>query len=260
MILVGAKATDLQWIYEGSDEFHIFPTFVIAPVFWANSNEKWPGLQLDFTKILHGEQYIEVYEPLPTDSKLLCKKSVADILDKGSGALIINNIDITDDKGRKLAFLQMGTFQLGGGGFGGPKSSSKAINGVPPPNRSPDKVTEDKVSQEQAAIYRLGSGDMNPLHVDPAFAQRGGFKKPILHGMCTLGFSVRHIINEFAGGDGRKFKAVKVRFTSPVQLGSTLVFEMWKEGKRIHFQTKVKETGKYVIQQAYVDLTEEAKL
>ncbi|KAE9547376.1 hypothetical protein FO519_009410, partial [Halicephalobus sp. NKZ332] len=252
---IGAKATDLQWIYEGSDEFHLFPTYVIAPGLLANSLGGWPGLELDLSRILHGEQYIEVFEPLPTDGKVVSTVSVADVVDKGSGALILSDINMTDERGKKLAYLQMGTFQVGGGGFGGPKNSSKAINGVPAPSRNPDKVTEDKVSPEQAALYRLGSRDLNPLHVDPMFAQLGGFKKPILHGMCTLGFSVRHVINEFVGGDATKFRAVKARFTSPVQLGSTLVFEMWKEGKRVHFQTKDKDTGKYVIQQAYVDLT-----
>uniref|UniRef100_A0AC34QMF6 MaoC-like domain-containing protein n=1 Tax=Panagrolaimus sp. JU765 TaxID=591449 RepID=A0AC34QMF6_9BILA len=365
---IGAKATDLQWIYEGNDEFHLFPTYVIAPGLLSNSLGGWPGIDFDLTRILHGEQYIEVFEPLPTDGRMVCQVSIPDVVDKGSGALILTDINIsgpdgkklaylqmgtfqvgsggfggvknspkaingvpppkrypdkvTEDKvsleqaalyrlgsrdmnplhyievfeplptdgrmicqvsipdvvdkgsgaliltdinisgpdGKKLAYLQMGTFQVGSGGFGGVKNSPKAINGVPPPKRYPDKVTEDKVSLEQAALYRLGSRDMNPLHVDPSFAKLGGFKKPILHGMCTLGFSVRHVINAFAGGDARKFRAVKARFTSPVDLGSTLVFEMWKEGKRVHFQTKVKETNKFVIQQAYVDLTEEAKL
>lgn len=33
-----------------------------------------------------------------------------------------------------------------------------------PKDRKPDYVTEDKVTQEQAILYRL-SGDYNPLHI-----------------------------------------------------------------------------------------------
>jgi 3-hydroxyacyl-CoA dehydrogenase/3a,7a,12a-trihydroxy-5b-cholest-24-enoyl-CoA hydratase len=252
---IGAKATDLQWTYESSEDFHVFPTFVIAPALLSNSLGDWPGVKFDLTRILHGEQYIEIFEPLPLDGELLSTVRIADIVDKGSGALILTDINISDKQtGKKLAYLQMATFQVGGGNFGGAKNSSSAINGIPPPQRNPDKIVEEKISKDQAALYRLGSRDMNPLHIDPMFAQMGGFKEPILHGMCTLGFSTRHVIETYGNGDGKCFKAVKARFTSPVSLGSTIVTEMWKEGSRIHFQTKVKESGKTVINNAYVDL------
>ncbi|XP_045537607.1 peroxisomal multifunctional enzyme type 2-like [Papilio machaon] len=208
--------------------------------------------------ILHGEQYIEFVSDFPgTEGEFTIRNYVVDILDKGSSAVAIVNSEIYQNK--SLVFrTQQHVFVLGQGGFGGPRNSSKAVNVAAAPKRAPDAVVEQKTSEDQAALYRL-SGDLNPLHIDPNVATAAGHQKPILHGLASLGFSVRHVLAKYGGNDASLVKAVKARFAKPVLPGQTLATEMWVEGTRVHFQTKTKETGNIVISGAFVDLKKVVK-
>ncbi|XP_036060762.1 peroxisomal multifunctional enzyme type 2 [Onychomys torridus] len=246
---------DLKFVYEGSADFSCLPTFgviVAQKPLMSGGLAEVPGLSIDLAKILHGEQYLELYKPLPRSGELKSETVIADILDKGSGIVIV--MDVHSYSGNELiCYNQFSVFVVGSGGFGGKRTSDKLKAAVAVPKRPPDAVLRDTTSLNQAALYRL-SGDWNPLHIDPNFASIAGFEKPILHGLCTFGFSARHVLQQFADNDVSRFKAIKVRFAKPVYPGQTLQTEMWKEGNRIHFQTKVQETGDIVISNAYVDL------
>uniref|UniRef100_A0A4W6C986 Hydroxysteroid (17-beta) dehydrogenase 4 n=1 Tax=Lates calcarifer TaxID=8187 RepID=A0A4W6C986_LATCA len=255
---VGMSTKDpdhLRFLYEGHPDFSCLPTFGVIPSQAAMMDgglSSVPGLNIDFTQVLHGEQYLELYKPLPTSGQLTSEATIADVLDKGSGAVIL--LDVNTYSGNELVcYNQFSVFVVGAGGFGGKRTSEKAKAPLPPPQRAPDAVVIDSTTRDQAALYRL-SGDWNPLHIDPSFAAMGGFKAPILHGLCSFGFAARHVLKQFADNDPSRFKAIKVRFVKPVMPGQSLQTEMWKEGNRIHIQCKVKETDAVVLSGAYVDL------
>ncbi|KAK6013152.1 hypothetical protein OSTOST_21590, partial [Ostertagia ostertagi] len=148
---VGAQAkTDLRYVYEMAEDFLPFPTFIVAPGLKAANIMDWPGIEFDLARILHGEQYIEVYEPLPSEARLRSEARVVDILDKGSGALILTEVTTYDDStGKKLAMQQVCVFQVGSGKFGGPRNSPHEKAAAEIPSREPDAVFEEKTFVDQ---------------------------------------------------------------------------------------------------------------
>ncbi|KAM5348395.1 hypothetical protein ACJ41O_008219 [Fusarium nematophilum] len=257
---IGAKRTDLKYVFEGAEDFQVVPTFGVIPPFNAEMPFDYDTIVPNFSPmmLLHGEQYLEVRKfPVPTNARLVSRGRLLEVVDKGNAAIAKNSITTVDaSTGEDVFYNEMTVFLRGCGGFGGPKrgkdrGASTAAN--KPPARAPDVVVEEKTTDDQAAIYRL-SGDYNPLHIDPEFAKVGGFKAPILHGLCTFGFAGKAVYERFGA-----FKNIKVRFAGVVVPGQTLVTEMWREGNKIIFQTKVKETGKPAIAGAAAELVGETK-
>ncbi|KIK12816.1 hypothetical protein PISMIDRAFT_25629 [Pisolithus microcarpus 441] len=206
-------------------------------------------------KLLHGEQYLAIKGSIPTSGNVINETRLLEVLDKGKAASVTSIVHTKDkDTGRVLFENQVTVFIRGAGGFGGKRVGSDrgpATAANVPPTRKPDAVVEEKTLPSQAALYRL-SGDYNPLHIDPDFAAMGGFDKPILHGLCFMGFAGKHVLQTFG-----PFNDIKVRFAGVVFPGETLVTEMWKEGSKVIFVTKVKERGTVVLAAAAATLVNE---
>ncbi|CZT43805.1 multifunctional beta-oxidation protein [Rhynchosporium secalis] len=252
---IGAKKTDLSYVFEGDDNFQALPTFGVIPFFSAETPYQISDIVPNFSPmmLLHGEQYLEILSyPIPTSATLVSSPRLLEVVDKGNAAIVKSGVTtINKETGKPLFYNESTVFIRGSGGFGGIKKpadrgASTAAN--KPPARSPDFIAEEKTTEEQAVLYRL-SGDYNPLHVDPAFAKMGGFEVPILHGLCFFGIAAKAVYQKYGA-----YKNVKVRFAGTVLPGQTIVTEMWKEGNRVVFQSKVKETGKLAISGGAVEL------
>lgn len=258
---VGAKRTELPYVFEGADDFQVLPTFGVIPQFDAELPYSFDDIVPNFSPmmLLHGEQYLEVREyPVPTSGRLLSYGKLLDVVDKGNAAIVRNGITtVHADTGRELFYNETTVFLRGCGGFGGAgrptdRGASTAVHKMP--SSAPDAVVEAVTTPEQAALYRL-SGDYNPLHIDPSFAKVGGFPAPILHGLCFFGFAGKAVYETFG-----PFRNIKVRFAGTVMPGQTLVTEMWRDpskASRVLFQTKVKETGKLAIAGGAAELVED---
>jgi multifunctional beta-oxidation protein len=247
-------------VYENSDSFQVIPSFGVIPPFNAVPPFEMSDVLPNFNPmmLLHGEQYLEIRQhPIPTEAETVSYPFLLDAVDKGkAGILVLGSVTKDKRTGKDLFYNESTTFVRGSGGFGGPskmKDRGAATAANEPPKRDPDAVTEEKTTEEQAALYRL-SGDRNPLHIDPSFSKVGGFKVPILHGLCFFGIAVKHVVARFG-----QIKNVKVRFVGTVLPGQTLRTEMWRSGNKVLFQMKVVDTGKLCIAGAGAELLDGGK-
>jgi acyl dehydratase len=239
---------ELEFTTENSEgiEQQVLPTFGVLLA-------QAPGARsigdFDRAMLVHAEQYVELHGPLPVAGTVRTYSTVTGIYDKGSGALVESEslaVDAATDE--PLITSRSGTFIRGEGGFGGERGSAEPWL---LPDRQPDRKVVYATRPEQALLYRL-SGDRNPLHADPKFAARGGFSRPILHGLCTYGFTGRALLHDLCGGDPARFVSMGGRFSAPVLPGETLVVLIWDgEDGSATFQTR-KDDGTVVIDRGRV--------
>ena len=242
--------TELAFVYEKS--LKVIPTAATvlaagAPRAAATSDKRGHRQsQINFLMVVHGEQKVELHKPLPASGTFTTQSRTIGAFDKGEGkgAVIINETVWTDEAGEKVATLTGSTFARGDGGFGGPSEGAPEPHAVP--TRKPDVSADFTTRPDQALLYRL-NGDRNPLHSDPDVAKRAGFDRPILHGLCTYGITCRAVLQEITGFDPDQIKSHQARFSAPVFPGDVITVDLWRDGKDISFEARVKDRGVTVI-------------
>jgi acyl dehydratase len=154
--------------------------------------------------------------------------------DKDTAALVVFESEISDAvTGREVGTTRGSIFIRGEGGFGGDRGLS---TDWPIPESSPDASITYETRRDQALLYRL-TGDRNPLHSDPTFAKRGGWDQPILHGMCTYGYTGRALLHLVCGSDPGRFRSMEARFSRPVLPGAELTVNVWIDANTAYFRT-----------------------
>lgn len=219
---IGAGRTEAEAKYVRGDDLEVFPLYPVvtaSKVFTSMTDV----LEVDGTKRLHGEQRLTIHTPLPTAGRIHVTAHAESVWDKGSGA-VIDTVAEFRIGGELVATATFGSFIRDGGGFGGQRGVGLARCDY---DRAPDVAANDEMSWNQALLYRL-TGDDNPLHLDPEFARRSGFDRPIAHGLCTLGFGAR--MGVIAADPSADIAEINCRFISPVYPGEKLRLEAWHDG------------------------------
>ena len=234
---------ELAYVYEQGTPLRTVPTLASALV----PDMFPPDLGWDYGRVLHVEQRLTLYRPLPPAAKILLDKRVVEVFDRGAsrGAMFLFEVDGRLAKDDTALFTAGATvIARGDGGFGGPAGSGPRPHRAP--RREPDLSCDTTTRSDQALLFRL-NGDRNPLHANPDTAISAGFPIPILHGLCTYGIACRAILQTICNYDHTLIEGFDARFSLPVLPGDTITTDMWQDGNIVSFQCSVKERDSIVL-------------
>ncbi|MEU6661340.1 MaoC/PaaZ C-terminal domain-containing protein [Streptomyces sp. NPDC046821] len=227
----GIPATDPDELrYTLESKLHVLPSF--ATVAGAGKGVvgglSSPGIDINLAHVLHGGQTVELHRPIPVKGQATSTSRIAAVYDKGKAAILVLRTEVADADG-PLWTADAQIFVRGEGGFGGDRGPSTRLEA---PTGEPDRTVDRVIREDQALLYRL-SGDWNPLHADPEFAKLAGFDKPILHGLCSYGMTLKAVVDTLLDGDVSRVKSYTTRFAGVVYPGETLRIRMWQTEGRI---------------------------
>lgn len=97
------------------------------------------------------------------------------------------------------------------------------------------------VSESDVYLYAGVTGDLNPAHINEAYAEKTFFKTRIAHGMLTAGF-ISAILGVHLPGPGTIYLKQELKFLAPVRIGDTItaraeVIEVTPDKNRIRLKT-----------------------
>lgn len=244
---VGADPLDvrqLRYVTEPAPD--VFPTLPLVlgypGIFIAD-----PHRALDYDRMLHAEERLELHRPLPPAGVVRDRTVVDAIVDRGvaRGAFVHTRKELhSENDGLHLATVRSAILCRGDGGGGSAGAPPAPLRATP--DRQADGRVEIATLPQQALLYRL-CGDSNPVHADPARARLAGFTQPLLHGRCTLGHAVHALLRDCLDYDASRIAAIEVRFSAPFFPGETLAVDWWKAGPGWQFTATAIERAALVL-------------
>ena len=241
----------LRYVFEQGQPLKTLPSLatVLVPDMFP------PDLGWDYRQVLHVEQRLQLYRPLPPAAEISIDRRIAAAYDRGEnrGALVLFEAEARLAKDDTVLFTIGNTIMArGDGGFGGPRGALPTPHRVP--RREPDLYCELETRPDQALLYRL-NGDRNPLHANPVLAQRVGYAQPILHGLCSYGIACHAILQTICDYDHTLIGGFDARFSAPVLPGDRIRTDMWQDGNVVSFECSVPERDAVVIKNGKCTLT-----
>jgi acyl dehydratase len=190
-----------------------------------------PELHADLLRLLHSTQDVEFLAPIRPGDIITAIARIVSIETTPGGETLALQLDATNQRGDAVNRITFTVFIRRGREAGASRESrSSAMD--EPPRGEPLLSIAQTIDRDQTFRYAEASGDRNPIHVDENVAKMAGLPGIVVHGLCTMAFTAKIMVDQFCAGDPARLKRLTVRFSRPVFPGDTITTKVWPGNER----------------------------
>ena len=184
-----------------------------------------------FEQVVHSEQDMRFFRPIAPGDVLRSKAAPVYVAVRGVGTTVAVRTQTIDATGapvneQYVTLFFRGPFQGKSGGESAPEHKLTAATKAAVPVA---EVTY-RFDDDQTFRYAEASGDPVPIHLDDDAARAVGLPGIIIHGLCTMAFCGRAVIESVAGGDPARLARLAVKFSRPVLPGQEITVRIYDTG------------------------------
>jgi acyl dehydratase len=185
-----------------------------------------PELHADLLRLLHTAHQMEFIAPIRPGDEISGAARITGITPAPGGESIALELAATDRNGRLVNQARFTALIRGRRETADARSTAELSS----PRPSPPLLTVGQtIDRDQTFRYAEAAGDRNPIHVDENVAKMAGLPGIIVHGLCTMAFASRAIVEGLCGRDPLRLKRLAVRFARPVFPGDQLTISIWSD-------------------------------
>jgi acyl dehydratase len=237
---------------EATDDVPGGPVFAIVPV-WKTIAPASRSVASEEARrrVVHYEQDLLLRRPIETGMTLVSRATPVALLARPNGTSLVIRTETRTDDGELVNEQYVTEF------FRGLEAERSAGERAPghklEAEGEPIAEVAYLVADDQTVRYAAASGDDFAIHLDDEFARAVGLPGRIVHGLCTMAFAGRAVLEAADVRDPREVKRLAVRFSAPLFPGQTVTTRVWRVNGGYGFES-LNSDGKPVIKDGRVEL------
>jgi acyl dehydratase len=216
-----------------------------------------PELRTDLIRLLHAAQDMEFFAPIRPGDTITAEARIAAIEAAPGGETLALNLTASNQHGELVNRTRF-TVLIRGRREPTASVDFRTSAAVEPPESTPLARVAQTIDRDQTFRYAEASGDRNPIHVDEAVAKLAGLPGVVVHGLSTMAFTCRAVVESVCACDSMRLKRLAARFSRPVFPGDSITTTIWpaaeREGRRVYLFVTTNAEGLVVIRDGVAEI------